>query len=97
MLYIVDGKQPPICPLCDKRMEFMHVMYDKYYTCHHCEVCVKTDDPYIKFWNEPRGEEEEVPCQICGKTMRFFIRSDGFFKLYCPKCKVAVAMGEEKD
>lgn len=99
MLIKVEGSETnPNCPLCKKA--FIKVPYKGvwFYMCKFCEIFINVDDPCIHAWASYVPEEEKdilCPAKKCDAEMRFFFRSDGFMKAYCPRCHTSVAISED--
>lgn len=81
------------CPLCEQKMYRREVMLPggktaTAFLCKPCEIGCFTFDPAFNKW---RDTDKEIPCAVCGKPVRFFIRYlDGFFKSFCPHCKTVM-------
>lgn len=99
MVHIIDKSKPPICPLCLKRFIRISQGSIVYYICLIDMISIKKDDPFVDKWHEYKtsGEDISPECPNCDTLMRWFGRSDGFMKTKCPKCKMTIATGEEKD
>ena len=87
-------KGPPECPLCKKIMREVTVKNPQpviitsgwtpitiYYVCLglDCMISIRKNDPCIKTWDTI----QKPKCQLCGKDMRVFVRSDRTLIMIC--------------
>ncbi len=91
----VKGRETnPECPLCKRTFLKITNLGQEFFVCLPCMISISVDDMCVHLWKDYRPEEEkDIVCinEKCGETMRFFFRSDGFMKAFCPKCKSSLA------
>ena len=88
----------PECPLCKKAFEKVPYRGVWFYMCKFCEIFINVDDPCRHAWASYKPEEDKdiiCPAKKCNAEMRFFFRSDGFMKAYCPVCHTSVSLSED--
>jgi len=89
---------PPLCPLCNKRMEprWDPVRRINILVCHRDRIAIAVTDPLVGKWQDGK---EKIPCPNCGKEMRLFFTSTGFLMGKCPSCKCTIkgANADRKD
>lgn len=94
--YIPTTEDLRVCPLCRRdwiKIEEEGADGKAYFACLFCEISIWVRDKCLGLWT--RVEKE--PCVVCGhKETRLFFRSDGYLKMYCPKCKMIVENVDEK-
>ena len=89
---------PPECPLCQKQMREViqrnkqPLVWTKgwspitvFYVCvrEGCMVWVRKGDPCIANWHKVNDPATAPKCQLCGKPMRVFVRSDKTVIMQC--------------
>jgi hypothetical protein len=84
MTIIRINKEPPVCPLCEKRMTEVFTPKGVFYVCvrEFCMISIRKDDPCAGKWLE-KWPENAPKCPLCQRPMRWFYRVDGFMKCQC--------------
>lgn len=82
------------CPLCLSKF----IQVGEYLECRRCQIKIRVDDPLLGHWNDSTytPADADIPCNYCRSKMRFFSRSDGYMKAFCPKCKGSIETADEK-
>lgn len=91
---IIIGGAPPECPLCNKKMQKIIRGGITYWACFEDMVNINAADPILGNWEGIL--KESIPCPVCNTDMKYFVRSDGWFKAKCPKegCGSTIDSGE---
>lgn len=94
MANIIIPGTPPDCPLCNKKMKTVKQGDQSYYTCFTDMVSINVTDPICGNWKGIMNEV--IPCPVCNTAMKYFVRSDGWFKAKCPKegCGSSIDSGD---
>ena len=89
----------PNCPLCLKKFQVEAKGRLIIYKCGTCSIRINATDPMVDKWADKKQVEkdmqENIICPKCHSAMRFFSRSDGYMKSFCPVCKTTVETDEE--
>lgn len=104
LITIGKRKTPPVCPLCNKDMEYhtfmlpneaLELVSIEVFVCPRDKVMIKCDDPAVGMWENKLGDNEPVPCPNpkCGhdNINVFYTANFEYFKAVCPKCYASIA------
>jgi len=91
---IMAGRTNPNCPLCDGKFKKVRQRnrktkkIEKFLCCFKCEISINKKDPWVGRWST--NAETIQHCPTCQTPMRYFCRSDKYFKLFCPICQIHI-------